>query len=174
MLEHVSPASSLPTFPPPRNPGSAYRVTLVCLGNICRSPTAEVVLRVALAKAGSSARVTVDSAGTGDWHVGDRMNAGASAALRRGGYDGTGHRARQIQPSWLADPDLLLAMDRSNQSTLLRMGADPDRVVLFAAAGGLPVADIPDPYGGSPDDYDRVLELIEAAAPVIAERLPPR
>lgn len=150
-----------------------YRVTLVCLGNICRSPMAEVVLREALAKGGLSAQVEVDSAGTGDWHVGDAMNDGARAALRRRGYDGTAHRARQIQSRWLPDRDLLLAMDRSNQAVLLRMGADPDRVLLFAQAGGLAVVDIPDPYGGGPDEFDEVLDLIEAAAPLIVDRLPP-
>lgn len=134
---------------------------------------AEVVLREALAKAGLSAQVTVDSAGTGDWHVGDRIDEGARAALRRRGYDGAAHRARQIQPGWLRDRDLLLAMDRSNHAALLRMGAEPDRVLLFAQAGGLAVADIPDPYGCGPDEFDEVLGLVEAAAPVIADRLTP-
>ncbi|HLK02160.1 MAG TPA: low molecular weight protein-tyrosine-phosphatase [Streptosporangiaceae bacterium] len=169
----VSLRSSLPTFPSPRSSGAPYWVTLVCLGNICRSPMAEVVLRETLAKAGLSAQVAVDSAGTGDWHVGDAINDGARDALRRRGYDGTAHRARQIQPRWLPDRDLLLAMDRSNQAALLRMGADPDRVLLFGQAGGLAVVDVPDPYGGGPDVFDEVLDLIEAAAPRIADRLPP-
>src|SRR5262244_139612 len=111
------------TAPPPRNASGPYRVGLVCLGNICRSPMAEVVLRAELDRAGLSGKVEVDSAGTGDWHLGEAMDPGARAELSRRGYDGSGHEARQIQPSWLTDYDLLLAMDRSNLAGLRRMAA---------------------------------------------------
>jgi protein-tyrosine phosphatase len=128
---------------------------------------ADVVLRAAAAKAGLDDLVTIDSAGTGDWHIGQGMNRGALAALKRRGYDGSAHRARQIRPSWLGQRDLLLAMDRSNQAALLAMGADRARVLLFAEAGGLADRDIPDPYGGPPEEFDHVLAMIESAIPAI-------
>ena len=82
-------------LPSPREPGAPYRVCLVCLGNICRSPMAETVLRAALTEAGLDGTVVVDSAGTGDWHIGQPMNSGARAALATRGYDGSAHRARR-------------------------------------------------------------------------------
>src|SRR5580693_4228931 len=159
-------------LPPPRDPALPYRVCLICLGNICRSPMAETVLRDGLARAGLDGAVVVDSAGTGDWHVDGPMSAGARAALARRGYDGSAHRARQVKPSWLAQRDLLLAMDASNLATLRRLAgaADGARIRLFSeVAGG--DGDIPDPYGGSAADFDHVLDLLSAAAPVIVERL---
>jgi len=178
------PSSSLPStpaplavpLPPPREPGSPYRVCLVCLGNICRSPMAETVLRAALDEAGLAEAVTLDSSGTGDWHVGQPMYPQARSALARRGYDGSAHRARQFRPSWLADRDLILAMDASNLATLRRMAgpADRDRIRLFGEVGGLGAVgggEIPDPYGGNDADFGYVLDLLGAAAPVIAARL---
>src|SRR5208282_6096011 len=126
-------------LPSPREPGAPYRVCLVCLGNICRSPMAETVLRAALADAGLEDEVVVDSAGTGDWHIGQPMDAGARAALARRGYDGSAHRARQIQASWLAQRDLILAMDARNLTDLRRMAGAKggDRIRLFGEVGGL-------------------------------------
>src|SRR5215469_7061664 len=98
-------------LPPPRDASGPYRVCFVCLGNICRSPMAEVVARAQLAEAGLAGRVVVDSAGTGDWHVGARMHQGASGQLAKRGFDGSAHRARQFHGSWLAERDLVLAMD---------------------------------------------------------------
>jgi protein-tyrosine phosphatase len=133
---------------------------------------AEVVLIAALDKAGLSALVSVDSAGTGDWHIGQQMNSGARSALSRRGYDGSAHRARQFDESWFASRDLVLAMDSSNLSDLLRMGGSPASVRAFADFAELSgVSDIPDPYGGDPADFDHVLDLLETAAPVVAERL---
>jgi len=161
-------------LPSPREPGTPYRVCLVCLGNICRSPMAETVLRAELAAAGLDGLVVVDSAGTGDWHVGDRMDRGARAALAARGHDGSGHRARQFEPSWLSRRDLILAMDRRNAADLRRMarGGDADRIRLFGEVGGLTGdGGIPDPWGGGPDEFGHVLDLLGAAAPVIAGRL---
>jgi len=162
-------------LPSPREPGAPYRVCLVCLGNICRSPMAETVLRAELAAAGLAGAVVVDSAGTGDWHVGDAMDPGARSALARRGHDGSAHRARQFQPSWLSRYDLILAMDTRNLVDLRRMArgsADADRIRLFGKAGGLgDTSDIPDPWGGGPDEFGHVLDLLGAAAPVIADRL---
>ena len=161
-------------LPSPREPGAPYRVCLVCLGNICRSPMAETVLRAELAVAGLDGAVVVDSAGTGDWHVGDAMDPGARSALASRGHDGSAHRARQFQPSWLSRYDLILAMDTRNLVDLRRMarGEDRDRIRLFGAAGGLgESSDIPDPWGGGPDEFGHVLDLLGTAAPVIATRL---
>jgi protein-tyrosine phosphatase len=179
--------ASLP-LPPPREPGGPYRVCLVCLGNICRSPMAETVLRAALAEAGLDGAVVVDSAGTGDWHIGQPMNSGARTALATRGYDGSAHRARQIEPSWLARRDLVLAMDARNLADLRRMAgaAGSDRIRLFGEVGGLSGrgrpdprgrgdeadgAEIPDPYGGNAAEFGYVLDLLGSAAPVIASRL---
>jgi protein-tyrosine phosphatase len=178
-------------LPSPREPGAPYRVCLVCLGNICRSPMAETVLRAELAAAGLNGAVVVDSAGTGDWHVGDAMDPDARSALASRGHDGSAHRARQFQPSWLSRYDLILAMDSRNLADLRRMaraqGEATDRVRLFGEAGGLTktagglggvvspggstASDIPDPWGGGPDEFGHVLDLLGAAAPVIAARL---
>jgi protein-tyrosine phosphatase len=158
-------------LPAGREPGGPYRVCLVCLGNICRSPMAEVVVRSALDSAGLAGLVTVDSAGTGDWHLGERMNSGARAALARRGYDGSSHRARKIDSSWFGSRDLVLAMDSRNLADLRHMGGLPvaSRLRLFGEVGD--VGEIPDPYGGSPEDFDHVLDLLESAAPVVSERL---
>jgi protein-tyrosine phosphatase len=168
----LAPAAELPS---PREPGAPYRVCLVCLGNICRSPMAETVLRAEVAAAGLDGAVVVDSAGTGDWHVGDTMDPGARDALARRGHDGSAHRARQFEPSWLAERDLILAMDSRNLANLWSMaraqGEDTDRIRLFGKVGEIGGQDIPDPWGGGPDEFGHVLDLLGAAAPVIAARL---
>jgi len=127
---------------------------------------AEVVLRARLREAGLAGKVTVDSAGTGDWHIGERMNPPARDALERGGYDGSAHRARQIEAPWLAERDLLLAMDASNLARLRTLaraaGGDAgSRIRLFGEVAGLNGADVPDPYGGDPAEFDRVLDMLE-------------
>jgi protein-tyrosine phosphatase len=173
----VTDSSAATALPPPRDPHRPYRICVVCLGNICRSPMAEVILRDELAAAGLAGRVEVDSAGTGDWHLGEAMDPGARTELSRRGYDGSRHEARQIQPSWLAHYDLLLAMDRGNLASLRRMATgdselagrirlmrsfDPD-----AAAG----AEVPDPYNGGPEEYTQVFDLVEPAARGLARQL---
>ncbi len=165
-----------PPLPPPRAAGAPYRVCLVCLGNYCRSPMAETVLRGYLARAGLGGAVVVDSAGTGDWHVGQPMHQMAIRVLARRGYDGSAHRGRQLKPSWLAERDLFLAMDADNLATLRRMAgrADGARIRLFGEVGGLGQVhggEIPDPYGGNADEFGYVLDLLSAAAPVIVDRL---
>ncbi|MFF0339390.1 low molecular weight protein-tyrosine-phosphatase [Kribbella sp. NPDC004875] len=129
------------------------QVEIVCTGNICRSPMGEVVLRAKLAQAGID-DVEVTSSGTGGWHVGDRMDPRAAAALRRRGYDGSSHRARQFDPAWFTERDLVLAMDSGHLAALSRRG----EAQLFAAD------DVPDPYYGEDDGFDEVLAQIEKAA----------
>jgi protein-tyrosine phosphatase len=172
-----SPASE--ALPGRRRPAGPYRICLVCLGNICRSPMAEAVLRAELARAGLSGAVPVESAGTGDWHVGERMYGPARSELDRRGYDGSGHRARQIEPSWLARYDLVLAMDADNLADLRRMAGVPaaGRIRLLRSFDpGLMDDDpfggqVPDPYGGTPAQYAQVFDLIEAAVKGLVQRL---
>jgi protein-tyrosine phosphatase len=181
------PGPALAAAPPPapRHPFRAYRISLVCLGNICRSPTAEVILRQELARAGLSGKVEVDSSGTGDWHVGGPMDPGALAELAARGYDGSAHRARQFDRSWFRGYDLVLAMDRRNLADLRRMAPDQataGRIRLLrsfdpalaghgagAGAPGGPGGDpfdgeVPDPYHRGAADYARAFDLVQAAA----------
>lgn len=161
-------------LPPQRTPSGPYRICCVCLGNICRSPMAETVLRTRLAEAGLSGRVTVDSAGTGDWHVGQPMNLKARTQLARAGYDGEAHRARQIDAAWLPERDLILAMDGANLRDLRAIASPGDipRIVLFGDIAGLGGREVPDPYGGSAAGFDRVLALLEAGMASLVARLP--
>ena len=163
-----------PLPPPLRGPGP-YRVGIVCLGNICRSPVAEVVLTQRLADAGLDEAVVVDSCGLGGWHVGHPMDERAAGSLTRAGYDASRHRARQIDRGW-TDPgtghDLLLAMDAGHRRELLTAGADPDRVWMFRQVDPVdPGADVPDPYYGGPDGFEEVLAMVERTSAVLAERL---
>ena len=142
---------------------------MVCLGNICRSPTAEVVLRDELSKAGLDGKVVVESAGTGDWHLGEAMHAGSLAELERRGLDGSGHTARRIERSWLPGYDLLLAMDQYNLATLRKMAAGrPDlvdriRLIRSYDPDSAEGAEVPDPYG-SEAEFEEVFDLVAAGA----------
>lgn len=162
-------------MPPPK-----VRICVVCSGNICRSPTAEVVLRSMVSSAGLADRVTVESAGTGDWHVGAHADPRTLATLRHHGYDGSAHRARQYDPEWFAEHDLVLATDAGN-AELLRSMAPPGeaaKVVLLRsfdpAAAGAGDLDVPDPYYGEGDGFERVLRLVEAACRGVVEQLAAR
>jgi len=138
---------------------------------------AEVILLQELADAGLSGKVEVDSAGTGDWHLGEAMDPGARAELSRRGYDGSGHEARQIQPSWLAGYDLVLAMDRANLAGLLRMAAGKSdvagriRLMRSFDPAASAQAEVPDPYNGGPEEYAQVFDLVEPAARNLASLL---
>jgi protein-tyrosine phosphatase len=137
----------------------------------------ERVLIAALEQAGLTGQVEVDSAGTGDWHLGAEMDSRARAELSRRGHDGSGHEARQIQPSWLAGYDLLLAMDHGNLDSLLAMAAGDDelagRIQLMRAfdPDSAEGAEVPDPYYGDAADYAEVFDLVEAAAAGLAGQL---
>jgi protein-tyrosine phosphatase len=140
---------------------------------------AEYVLRDELAQAGLAGAVSVDSAGTGDWHIGERMHGPARAELARRGYDGAAHRARQIQPSWLARYDLLVAMDRKNLASLRRMAppGDASRIQLLrsfdpALASDDPYdGEVPDPYGAPQEYFALALDLVQAGARGLAVQL---
>jgi len=138
---------------------------------------AETLLRAELAEAGLSGRVSVESAGTGDWHLGERMDSRARAELARRGYDGSAHRARQIGPDWLDRFDLLIAMDASNQRSLERMARGrPDlseriRLLRSFDPAAPPGAQVPDPYGGGPQEFAAVFDMVLAAAHGLAAAL---
>ena len=146
-------------------------VLFVCLGNICRSPTAEAVFRKLAHEAGLAA--ACDSAGTGDWHVGEPPHPPSVKAAARRGYDLSGLRARQVLPADFSDFDLILAMDRSNLADLRRFATQlpyavqPRLFLDYAPQTGR--KDMPDPwYSG---EYDLVLDLVEAGSRGLIEAL---
>ena len=162
-------------LPAPRQPGR-YRIALVCLGNICRSPMAHVVLAARLAEAGLDDRVEVTSSGTAGWHVGRPMDERASAALTAAGYDATRHRARQLDPARLDQLDLVLAMDAANLSELVGdtgRAAANGRVRLFRDFDPEePGGEVPDPYYGGASGFEEVLAMVERTTAVIVAGLP--
>ncbi|MFL6070500.1 MAG: low molecular weight protein-tyrosine-phosphatase [Actinomycetes bacterium] len=140
-------------------------VIFVCMGNICRSPMAAAVLRHELEQAGRS-DVQVSSAGTGGWHVGDPADRRAQHALLQRGYSSE-HQARQFQPEWFDDYELVVALDRDNQRDLRklarsRLHADNIRLLLEFDPDAESL-DVPDPYYGASGDFDAVLDQIEQA-----------
>ncbi len=142
-------------------------ILFVCLGNICRSPTAEAVFRALAAREAPDVEVSTDSAGTAGYHVGSAPDARAQEAARRRGYDMSGRRARMVEPRDFERFDLILAMDRSNWSALRQAAprAARERVRLFLEyAPDLEVLEVPDPYYGGPNGFEEVLDLIEAAS----------
>ena len=140
---------------------------MVCLGNICRSPTAAGVLRHFLAKEAPQLQVEIDSAGTGDYHIGSPPDLRSRRAAMRRGIDLSGLRARQVTARDFAHFDLILAMDRNNLRDLqsIRPVAAHAQLRLFLEyAGGLEDLEIPDPYSGDASGFERVLDLTTLAA----------
>lgn len=144
----------------------ATRILMVCMGNICRSPTAQAVLHHQLRQGGLDALVRVDSAGTHGWHEGAPPDARSQhhAALR--GYDLSMLRSRPLEPADYERFDLLLAMDSDNLEHLQSECPPAHRAKLrrlmeFAPDGAAPV--VPDPYAGGPAGFERVLDLVESA-----------
>ncbi len=144
------------------------RVLFVCLGNICRSPTAEGVLRALAAREAPDLTLEVDSAGTAGYHVGDPPDPRTRAAAARRGYDLSMLRARVVEPTDFERFDLILAMDRENLRVLRRRapaGAHQRlRLFLEFAPHGHAAEDVPDPYYGGANGFEEVLDLVEAAA----------
>jgi protein-tyrosine phosphatase len=141
----------------------------VCLGNICRSPTAQVVLEQRLVEAGLDDRVVVHSSGTAGWHVGKPMDPRAAATLSAAGYDPSRHRARQYDDSWAPAHDLVLAMDADN---LADLGGRAERVALFRDLDPVdPGADVPDPYYGGTDGFAEVLSIVERTSDALVSEL---
>ena len=149
-------------------------VLFVCMGNICRSPTAEVVFRTASTRAGLGAHLQVDSAGTIEWHAGNPPDYRAIAHAARRGYDLTPLRARQVTVADFDRFHWILAMDRANLVHL--EGLRPQRFaghlgLFLDLAPALGVREVPDPYDGGPEAFERMLDLIEDASIAFAARL---
>lgn len=145
----------------------ATRVLFVCMGNICRSPTAEGVFRHLVEEQGLSEKIIIDSAGTHDYHIGDAPDARSQAAAARRGYDLSSLRARQVMRDDFRTFDYVLAMDEANLGLLLQQCPDDCRERLklfleFADDGAL--REVPDPYYGGARGFEEVLDLVEHAA----------
>ncbi|OEC34969.1 protein-tyrosine phosphatase [Pseudomonas cuatrocienegasensis] len=149
------------------------RVLFVCLGNICRSPTAEGVLRHKLRLAGLDNLVEVDSVGTGDWHVGKGVDPRTAEAALQRGYDLSALRGRQVALADFARFDLILAMDKQNLQHLQRMrpAASTAEVDLFLRRYQSARDEVPDPYYGGPAGFDEVLDLVEHACDALVHEL---
>jgi len=149
-------------------------VLFVCLGNICRSPTAEGVFRRLLEQEGVADAIRVDSAGTGAWHAGEAPDARAQAAALERGVDLSTQRARQVSASDYLQFDHILAMDESNLADLAAQCPAQHRGKLrlfleFAPHAG--ELEVPDPYYGGEDGFGRVFDLVEAASRGLLEHL---
>lgn len=149
-------------------------VLFVCLGNICRSPTAEGVFRERVARAGLANRITVASVGTGDWHVGEPPDRRAIAHAAKRGYDLRKQRARQICEADFDRFDWILAMDQAVLRNLaaMRPRTHAGHIGLYLdLVPNLGVREVPDPYYGAKDGFERVLDLIEAASDALLEKV---
>jgi len=149
-------------------------VLFVCLGNICRSPTAEAVVRERVIAAGLEAHIRIDSAGTGDWHIGRAPDPRTREAAARRGYQMDTLRARQVSPQDFYEFDVVLAMDNTNLADLQAMQPADVNVTLgrfldYSTAAS--VKEVPDPYYGGEDGFDRVLDLIEGGADGLLDAL---
>ena len=141
------------------------KVLFVCLGNICRSPTAEAVFRHKVNTLGLIDSIQLDSCGTAAYHAGEKPDPRAMSAAKERGYSMAGQRARGVNDEDFHEFDHILAMDRSNQKDLLERCPKPLRhkIHLFLEFSGSARDDVPDPYYGGPQGFDQVLDLVEEA-----------
>lgn len=164
-------SAALPGLPVPLREGH-YRVAMVCLGNICRSPVADVVFSERVAEAGLADRVEVLSAGTAEWHIGKPMDPRSAQTLTEAGYDATRHRAQQFQAAWHDEVDLILVMDNANLADVnaLNESAERNRVRLFRDFDpDFPGGEVPDPYYGGEEGFGEVLSMVERTSAHLVE-----
>jgi protein-tyrosine phosphatase len=139
------------------------KLLFVCLGNICRSPSAEGIMNHLIQQAGLEGHIICDSAGTSGYHINEPPDPRMTAAARRQGIPLTGH-SRKVEPADFEQFDLILAMDRDNYRTLLtrdRTGNYHDKVRLMCDfCEKSPETEVPDPYYGGPDGFDHVIDLL--------------
>lgn len=149
------------------------KVLFVCLGNICRSPTAEGVFRRALEQAGMAGQVEIDSCGVGNWHVGKAPDARAQQAALSRSIDITALRARQLSAQDFVDFDYVLGMDQDNVSAMrqLKPANSQAHVGLLLDFAGTPGGEVPDPYYGGEEGFENVLNMIEAASDGLIQHL---
>ncbi len=159
----------------PAAPEQPLQILMVCTGNICRSPSAEGVLRAKLAAAGLQARVGVASAGTQGFHTGEPPDPRAIKAALRRGYDIGGLQARPMRPEDFTRFHWLLALDRSHADWMARRAppAATGRIALLMplATRHAGVDEVPDPYYGAPAGFEHVLDLLEDACDGLVQRL---
>jgi protein-tyrosine phosphatase len=185
-------------FGEPTGDTALFRIVFVCTGNICRSPMASTVFSARVAASGFGDRVVVDSAGTGDWHVGEHADARTIAALEKRGYDGSRHRARQFEAADFDHHDLVVVFDRG-QERILRAWAptDTDRskvqlLLSFDRDGhsgrafeqratehrvgeslAFDSTDVPDPYYSDATMFEAVLDMVERASTALFRQIEP-
>ena len=150
-----------------------FQVLIVCTGNICRSPTAEGVLRAAIERRGLSDRVLVASAGTHDYHVGDAPDPRSVKHAKRRGYDLSALRASQVAREDFDRFDYILAMDRGHLRILRSLAPANARAKLglfLEPSDRWKGEDVPDPYYGGPEGFEEVLDMVEEAAERWIER----
>jgi protein-tyrosine phosphatase len=156
------------------------QIAIVCLGNICRSPMAQVVVEKRLAEAGLDDRVTVVSAGTGGWHTGEPMDRRAAAELAKAGYDPSRHIARRFTTDWYAENDLILVMDANNHADVIELAPDvasSQKLQMFRVYD--PDAsesdnEVPDPWFGGSEGFQEVLTMVERTADALVKDLAER
>ena len=148
------------------------KILFVCLGNICRSPTAEGVLRKKIQNDNLNQKIKIDSVGTGSWHTGNPPDKRSQEVAALRGYDISNQRSRQINNRDIGESDYIIAMDANNFSTLQQMtpGQMQKKLYRFLEfAPHLERIDIPDPYYSGPNGFDLVIDLIEAASEGLLE-----
>ena len=164
---------SLPSFGFSRRLSTMMtKVLFVCMGNICRSPSAEGVFRHLVSDAGLSDVVRIDSAGTHDFHIGEAPDARAQAAARKRGYEMTHCEARQVTPDDFREFDLILAMDWENLSAMQQQCPKQYQhklMLLMRFANEFEEATVPDPYYGGPEGFGKVLDYLEDACQGVLE-----
>lgn len=155
------------------------RVLFVCLGNICRSPAAEVIFTAAAQQVGIADRVKIDSCGTAGYHIGQKPDRRMLAALEECGYTYGGHRARQFRRADFTDFDLIIPQDESNRSDILalaRHAEDAAKVIPMSRwfPQGETLTEVPDPYYGGKAGFLRVIDLLAESAELLAADLKAR
>lgn len=161
-----------------KGPEPVFRICFVCTGNICRSPMAEVIMREFVTRHGLGDAVKLSSAGTGEWHVGEKADPRTRSALDRAGYSGDHHRAKQFDPEDFREFDLILTFDRGQQR-ILRTWADHEgeRALIQPLLSFDPARshnpEVPDPYYGTDELFDEVRDTIEQACKQLLIQIEP-
>lgn len=147
------------------------RILMVCLGNICRSPSAEGILRHKLKQQGLADKVVVDSAGIGGWHEGDAPDHRAQKVAKARGYNISSQTARQIQPEDFALFDVILGMDNANLVALKQMPQGSAVIDLFLNYAKADQGEVKDPYYGDVKDFEIMYDQLEAGCDAIIDRV---